>query len=237
MARQKKPFDAVQFTRESAERVARVVRQAELSAPVASPLTFDKRFTDRIPKQVRAATFSGSWPIGSVKTVTFKYAPTATANVVNLSWPIALSGYVNEDCLVGKEGTNWWLVVPVLQTATAVFATQTATAMFVTGTATATFFKSSSTQTVASGISLSKSTVSYISDVSVTATLNTSNCDITVGTTKTTGSIEVVTGATATNRTINVVSNTTAGSYITSTELGSFAKQTATASFLTLRVP
>jgi hypothetical protein len=237
MARQKKPFDAVQFTRESAERVARVVRQAEISAPAASPLTFDKRFADRIPKQVRAATFSGSWPIGSVKTVTFKYTPTATANVVNLSWPIALTGYVNENCLVGKEGTNWWLVVPVLQTATAVFATQTATAIFVTGTATSTFYKSSSTQSIASGISLSKSTLSYISDVSVTATLNTTNCQITVGTTKTNGSIEVVTGATVTTSTISVVSNTTAGSYITSTELGSFAKQTATASFLTLRVP
>jgi hypothetical protein len=125
MARQKKPFDAVQFTRESAERVARVVRQAELSPAAASPLSFDRRLSDRVPKQVRAATFSGSWPIGSTKTVTFKTATAATASVVNLSWPITLSGYVNEDCLVGKEGTNWWLVVPVLQTATAVFATQT----------------------------------------------------------------------------------------------------------------
>jgi hypothetical protein len=125
MARQKKPFDAVQFTRESAERVARVVRQAELSPQAASPLTFDRRLSDRHPKQVRAATFSGAWPIGSVKTVTFKYAPTATANVTNLSWPIALSGYVNEDCVVGREGTNWWLVVPKLEGPTAVFVTQT----------------------------------------------------------------------------------------------------------------
>jgi hypothetical protein len=125
MARQKKPADAVQFTRESAERVARVVRQAELTPAAASPLTFDRRLSDRHPKQVRAATFSGAWPTGSTKTVTFKYAPTATASVINLSWPITLSGYLNEDCLVGREGTSWWLVVPVLQTATAVFVTQT----------------------------------------------------------------------------------------------------------------
>ena len=125
MARQKKPFDAVQFTRESAERVARVVRQAELTPAAASPLTFDRRLSDRIPKQVRAATFTGSWPIGSVKTVTFKAATAVTANVVNLSWPITLSGYVNEDCLVGKEGTSWWLVVPKLEAQTAVFVTQT----------------------------------------------------------------------------------------------------------------
>jgi hypothetical protein len=126
MARQKKPFDAVQFTRESAERVARVVRQAELTPAAASPLTFDRRLSDRHPKQVRAATFSGSWPIGSVKTVTFKFAPTATANVTNLSWPITLNGYVNEDCLVGREGTNWWLIVPKLEAQTAIMVTQTA---------------------------------------------------------------------------------------------------------------
>lgn len=233
----KKPRDPVQFTYESAERIASVVRTAELSPAAGSPLTFEKRLTDRIPKQVRAATFTGSWPIGSVKTVTFKYAPSVTANVLNLSWPITFNHVAPEDCIVGREGTSWWLVVPVLQTATAVFATQTATAMFATGTATATFFQSSNTQSIASGISLSKSTVNYIADVSVTATLNTSNCQITVGTTKTNGSIEVVTGATVTTSTISVVSNTVAGSFITASEIGSFAKQTATAAFLRLRVP
>jgi len=170
MARQKKPFDAVQFTRESAERVARVVRQAEISPAAASPLTFDRRLSDRHPKQVRAATFSGAWPIGSVKAVTFKYAPTATANVVNLSWPITLSGYVNENCVVGKEGTNWWLVTPMLQTATAVIVTATQSFSFATGTATA----------------------SAVSDVLISATLNTNNCGITVGKTLTTAMITVV---------------------------------------------
>jgi hypothetical protein len=126
MARKKGPFDAVQFTRESAERIAGVVRQAELTPLAASPLTFDKRFEDRAPKQVRAATFSGAWPIGGSKVVTFKYAPTATVNAFNLSWPITLTAYSSEDCIVGKEGTNWWLVVPKLEARTAVFVTQTA---------------------------------------------------------------------------------------------------------------
>lgn len=121
----KKPRDPVQFTYESAERIASVVRTAELSPAAGSPLTFEKRLTDRIPKQVRAATFTGSWPIGSVKTVTFKYAPSVTANVLNLSWPITFNHVAPEDCIVGREGTSWWLVVPVLQTATAVFVTQT----------------------------------------------------------------------------------------------------------------
>lgn len=233
MARQKRPLDAVQFTRESAERIAGVVRAAELASPAASPLTFEKRFSDRVPKQVRAATFSGAWPIGSIKTVTFKYAPTATANVVNFSWPITLPGYVDEDCVVGKEGTNWWLVVPVLQTATAVFATATATAVFVTGTATQTFFQSSGTQSIATGISLSKATINYVTDVS--ATLNTTNCVITVS--KTNGSIEVVTGGTVSTGTITVGTNPATGAVITGITSGVFIQQTATATFLRLRVP
>jgi hypothetical protein len=108
MARQKKPFDAVQFTRESAERVARVVRQAELTPAGASPLTFDKRFTDRIPKQVRAATFSGAWAINASKVVTFTFSPTATANVLNLLINLPSAGQRN--CIVGREGTAWHLV-------------------------------------------------------------------------------------------------------------------------------
>jgi hypothetical protein len=133
MARAKGPFDAVQFTKESAERVARVVRRAETTPSAGAPLIFDKRFTDKVPKQVRAATFSGSWAINSNKVVTFKYAPTATQTVTNLSWPITHNHSTPENCIVGKEGTSWWLVVPVLQTATAVFVTQTQSLSFLTG--------------------------------------------------------------------------------------------------------
>lgn len=128
----RRPQDAVQFTLESAERIADVVRAAELATPQGRPLTFDARFPERMPKQVRAATFSGSWPINSSKVVTFKYAPTATQTVTNLSWPITSTAYSSENCIVGKEGTSWWLVVPVLQTATAVFITTTAAGSRVT---------------------------------------------------------------------------------------------------------
>lgn len=168
----KKPSDAVQFTRESAERVARVVRAAELTPAGISPLVFGNRL-ERIPKQVRAATFSGAWPIGSTKTVAFKTAPAVTANVVNLSWPITLGGYVNEDCLVGKEGTNWWLVVPVLQAPTAVFVTQTVQRTFVTGTA----------------------SQQVVTDVNISASLNTSSCSITIGKTVSTATVTVVSGS------------------------------------------
>jgi hypothetical protein len=175
MARRKGPFDAVQFTRESAERIAGVVRQAELTPPAASPLTFAKRFEERAPKQVRAATFSGAWPIGSTKVVTFKYAPTATVNAFNLSWPITLTAYSNEDCIVGREGTNWWLVVPRLEARTAILVTQTASQLICSGTA----------------------TQSVVTDVSISGSLNTSSCAITIGRTVTTTSVRVV-SATAT---------------------------------------
>jgi hypothetical protein len=173
MARQRKPADAVQFTLESAERIANVVRAAETTPPSASPLTFDKRFPERVPKQVRVATFSGAWAIDSSKTVTFKYAPTATVNAVNLSWPITLPGYTAETCIVGREGTNWWLVVPKLEARTAVFVTQTQQRTFVTGTA----------------------SQQVLTDVSVSASLDTSNCSITIGKTASTASITVATGS------------------------------------------
>lgn len=113
---QKTKRDAVQFTRESAERIGRVVRAAETSGGPSSPLSFEPYFDARKTKQVRAATFSGAWPVGSTNTVTFTNAPTATAWVMNLSWPIT-GTHSNDNCIVGKDGTAWYLVVPVLATA------------------------------------------------------------------------------------------------------------------------
>jgi hypothetical protein len=255
MARKRGPFDAVQFTRESAERIAGVVRQAELTPPAASPLTFDKRFAERIPKQVRAAMFSGAWPIGSSKIVTFKFAPTATANVVNLSWPITLTGYVNEDCIVGREGTNWWLVVPKLESRTAVFATQTATAViatqtatisFVTGTSTATYVTGTANETVVSGVTANTATITFLSDVSVTATLDTADCSISVGVTKSTGSATAVQSVDVSTASVQVATGTAtavfASGSATAAVLGStasvtFVTGTVTATFLRIRVP
>jgi hypothetical protein len=121
----RKPKDAVQFTFESAERIADVVRAAELATPAGKPLTFDT-IPPAARKQVRAATFTGSWAINASKVVTFKYAPTATQTVTNLTWPITHSHATPEDCIVGREGTSWWLIVPKLEARTAVFVTQTA---------------------------------------------------------------------------------------------------------------
>jgi len=113
MARQKKPADAVQFTRESAERVARVVRQAELSPAAASPLSFRKVFTDN-KKSVRIGTFSGSWPISGTKTVTFKYVTETpnTAMVTNLVCGLNPAGLC--DVSIARDGTSWFLLQPNL---------------------------------------------------------------------------------------------------------------------------
>lgn len=175
MARSRRPFDAVQFTRESAERIAGVVRAAETAAPAAKPLSFGRRSpAAAIPRMVRAATFTGSWAIGSSKTVTFKYAPTATQTVTNLSWPITHNHGTPEDCIVGKEGTSWWLVVPVLEARTAVFVTQT------------------------------QAGTSLVS-IAISATLNTNNCSITVSQTPSTAAITLIAAtATATYLRIKV---------------------------------
>jgi len=169
------PFSATQFTRESAERIARVVRRAELTPSAGVPLEFDKRFYDKDKnKHIRVATFSGSWPAGGTKTVTLKYAPTATVSAVNLTWPIDLTGYLNEDCIVGKEGTNWWLLVPRLEAKTAIMVTETTVKPFV------------------SGISHVQGEITYLSDMAVSASMNTSNCTISVSTSKSSATLSYV---------------------------------------------
>lgn len=225
----RRPSSPVQFTLESAERIANVVRSAEVTPATAAPLSFAKRFPERIPKQVRAATFSGSWPIGSVKSVTFTSLPTATANVTNLSWPITSSGYSNEPCIVGKDGTAWYLVVPRLETATSVFVTATQQTQLVTTTAARTVPTSLSLGTYVSGVQ----TFSAVTDVSISAVLDTNSCAITIGKTVSTTEVRVVAG------TANAffASGTTTIAVCGTTATAAVITGTATASYLRIRVP
>jgi hypothetical protein len=110
MARQKKPFDAVQFTRESAERVARVVRQAELTPAAASPLTFVNRAGGLSGKVFRVCTFTGAWSIGSSKNVTFKYQTTTPNTAAVQNDLINLPSAGTRNCVIGREGTEWHLI-------------------------------------------------------------------------------------------------------------------------------
>lgn len=127
MARAKRPFDAVQFTRESAERIAGVIRAAELAVPAAAPLRFERPSVRENQKSFRVCTFTGEWSIGSSKIVTFKNqtATPNTASVENLFWPLPTGG--TRDCAIAKEGTAWYLLVPRMYTANAATAAEITT--------------------------------------------------------------------------------------------------------------
>ena len=107
------PRDPTQFTRESAERIANVVRAAELSAPAARPLNFERVDFSR-SRVFRVATYTGAWSIGSSKVVTFKYQ-TATPNTVSATnLYCGMSPTAACDVSIAKEGTAWYVVQPNL---------------------------------------------------------------------------------------------------------------------------
>ena len=161
-----KPRDPTQFTRESAGRIANVVRSVELSAPAARPLNFERADVVQKTKVFRICTYTGAWSIGAAKTVSFKYQ-TATPNTVsatNLFFPVTNTATANaRDCAIAKEGTAWFLIDVKLAERTAVFVTSTAE-------------------------------TSRLTDMTLSASLNTSACTITIGKTLVTASTILVTG-------------------------------------------
>ena len=185
-----KPQEPTQFTRESAERIGRVVRAAELSVPQTRPLTFDRVDVLKNSKLFRVCTFTGSWAIGSAKTVTFRNVTSTpnTVSAVNLFFPIGTGQTSTLNCAIAKDGTAWYLVDVPLQTATAFFISSTQTAIAVTMTATS----------------------SYVIDVTLSASLNTSSCSITIGKTLTTAASTFITGTATAVR----VSDTYTGTYL-----------------------
>lgn len=184
------PRDPTQFTRESAERIGRVVRAAEIAAPSARPLNFERVDFSR-SRVFRVATYTGAWATGDYKIVTFKYKTDTpnTATVLNLFFPVTNTAAGSRDCAIAKEGTAWFLVDVQFGTATAVFVSSTTTGIVV-----------SSTQSTA-----------RVTDVTLSASLNTSNCTITIGKTLVTAATIFVTG-TATGV---FVQSTFTGTYLT----------------------
>jgi hypothetical protein len=155
-------LEPTQFTRESAERIANVVRAAELASPAARPLSFDRVDTPQKQRLFRVATFTGAWSINATKTVTFKNQ-TATPNTVaavNLFFPFPAPASAT-DCAIAKEGTAWYLIDVPFETATAVFVGATAS-------------------------------TAVMRDVTLSASLNTSACTISIGKTLVTSSVTIV---------------------------------------------
>jgi hypothetical protein len=102
--------DLTQFDVRSAARIARVVQAVEREPQRAEPLTFDPVAGQRKDKPFRVCTYSGDWPVGSSKTVTFKYQTTTpnTVSATNLFLPLPENG--TRHCAVAKDGTAWFLV-------------------------------------------------------------------------------------------------------------------------------
>jgi hypothetical protein len=204
-------LEPTQFTRESAERIANVVRAAELASPAARPLSFDRVDTPQKQRLFRVCTFTGAWSINDTKTVTFKNQ-TATPNTVaavNLFFPIE-STAASSDCAIAKEGTAWYLIHVPFETATAVFVGEVTTGIRVVSAATAIVLSS-----VASS--------SVLTDVTLSASLNTSNCTISIGKTLVTASRTFVSG-------------TSTATVIGSTATSVFVQSTFTSTFLRFKV-
>ena len=67
-----------------------------------------------VPKTFRIATFTGSWSIGTLKTVTLK-ATTTTPNTVSvMNLVCGLSPSAACDVSIAKDGTAWYLIQPNL---------------------------------------------------------------------------------------------------------------------------
>jgi hypothetical protein len=143
----------VSFSRSAAQRIAKAVRTVEAGDRNQPGLTFDHPMPSVSGKVFRVCTFTGAWPIGSTKTVTYKYASSTpnTAVATNLFFPVTSTAAL--DCAIAKDGTAWFLVDVPFYTASAVFVTAVAvgatlntttcaiTVATTAGTATASFLK------------------------------------------------------------------------------------------------
>lgn len=104
--------DAVQFTRESALRIAGVVRTVEVTPKPGKPLTFSAFFPAISRRAVRMGTFTGAWSKDASKTVTFR-TTTSTPNTVtaiNIFIDITTSVSATKNCAIAKDGTAWYLI-------------------------------------------------------------------------------------------------------------------------------
>lgn len=99
----------MQFTRESAQRIANVVRTSEVTPLPASPLTFKKQFRDKYPQNVKIATYAGNedWLKGQTRAVSFLEG--GTVEVINNIENVILSGNITY-CVIVRDSGNWYLI-------------------------------------------------------------------------------------------------------------------------------
>ena len=108
----------IQFTGEAGARIGGAVRLVEQMAVRTRPLLFDRVDSSSGSggggKVFRICTFTGSWDIDTLKTVTFRNVTTTpnTVAAVNLFSSLAgPSGTVSTAvCAIAKDGTGWYLI-------------------------------------------------------------------------------------------------------------------------------
>lgn len=112
MTIRRQPADVVQFTRDSAERISRVVRESENAPLPGSALEYGQPVPPQ-RKVFRVCTFTGSWAKGAVKTITLSNVTTTpnTVVAVNLWATIYRNGTtLPASCAIGRDGTAWYLI-------------------------------------------------------------------------------------------------------------------------------
>jgi hypothetical protein len=117
-------LEPTQFTRESAERIANVVRAAELASPEAKPLSFAPVMQSR-SKVFQLARYpsTNSWTKGSTAQVLLVTANTSTVSfsgVTASAWNqfALISGYTGSTTnttlgvmvMMTKISGDWWVV-------------------------------------------------------------------------------------------------------------------------------
>lgn len=105
----------IQFDDGSGRRIGSAVRFVEELAGKRKPLLFDRVDSSGGGRKVfRICTFTGSWDIDTMKTVTFRNVTTTpnTVAAMNLFSSLAgPSGAVSTAvCAIAKEGTAWYLI-------------------------------------------------------------------------------------------------------------------------------
>lgn len=97
--------NSVQFTRESADRIARVVRETEITPKPAKPLTFQPLLQSHGGKGLQLGTFTGNWNTAAFNVVTLA-GTTATVSVLNVSNPVAFADCPRTVAFSVIQGTN-----------------------------------------------------------------------------------------------------------------------------------
>ena len=99
--------DRIVFTRSSAERIAKVVRQVEAGPRDGAALRYGAHL-DEGPF-IRMGTFTGQWAKDTARVVTLRNG-TATVSVQNVFSVAGSTASGTYDCCIIREGTAWFAI-------------------------------------------------------------------------------------------------------------------------------